>query len=310
VTLDPQVRAYLDGIAAAGLPPAWEQPIETVRRAYAAGGGGLFGPPDPVAVADDVAIAGPGGPLPLRVYRAAATAKEPLAALVWLHGGGWAYGDLESHDALCRTLAARSGSIVVAVDYRLAPEHVFPAALEDAWTALRWAAGAEGAAHGIDGSRLAVGGDSAGGNLAAVCALRARDAGLPLRLQLLVYPVTDARFDTESYLSCDPYGLTRQAMEWFWDLYAPGALRLSPEAAPLRADSLAGVVPAHVLTAEYDVLRSDGEAYAARLAAQGVPVVHTRWAGMNHGFLRLPAVVDRATAAIDEVAAALRAALA
>lgn len=312
MTLDPDVRALLDAAAASGVPPVWEQELGQARTAYAASAQALWGPPEALHAEQDAVLDGPGGALRIRLYHPLPAGGADLrGAIVWLHGGGWVLGDLDSHGSLCRGLAARSGTIVVGVDYRLAPEHPFPAALEDAWAALRWAARAGGAAHGIDPSRLAVGGDSAGGNLAAVCALRARDAALPLRLQLLVYPATDGACDTESYRACaGGYGLTRQAMEWFWSRYAPGSLLLGSEASPLRAPSLAGAAPALVLTAEYDVLRSDGEAYADRLEADGVAVARAHWAGMHHGFLRLPGVVARAGGAVDEVAAALRAALA
>ena len=218
-------------------------------------------------------------------------------------------GDLDSHDSLCRTLAARSGSVVVAVGFRLAPEHIFPAAIVDAWAAVQWLAG-NGASLGIDPLRLAAGGDSAGGALAATVAVKARDSGLPLRLQVLVYPITDCDFSTDSYDECaDGFGLTLDTMAWFWNLYAPGDLRFDPDAAPLRAENLAGVAPALVVAAEYDVLRSEGEAYAARLAAAGVPTTYSPYAGMMHGFFRMPGVVERANVAIDEVAAAVRTAL-
>lgn len=312
MTLDPQVAAYLERVAAAGAPPVWEQELGAARLAYGATAQELWGPADPLDAEEDVVLDGPGGPLPVRLYRPAPAADGARGCLVFLHGGGWVLGDLVSHGPLARGLAARSGAIVASVDYRLAPEHPFPAALDDAWTALRWATGPAAAAHGIDPARVAVGGDSAGGNLAAACALRARDAGIALRLQLLVYPVTDARTDTPSYVAnSDGFGLTRGAMEWYWAQYAPGEAERALECcSPLRAASLAGVAPAHVLTAQHDVLRDDGDLYAARLAAAGVPVEHRVWDGMNHGFLRLPGIVDRAAEAVDACAEALRAALA
>ena len=313
MTLDPQVQAFLDQVAALGLPPVWEQDRAAARAAYGASAERLWGPADPLHAEEDIAVDGPAGPIPVRLYRPAPASAGPLPALVFLHGGGWVLGDLVSHGPLARGLAARSGAIVVSVDYRLAPEHPYPAAVEDGWAALQWAVGAGGAAAGIDTARAAVGGDSAGGNLAAVLALRARDAGLPLRQQLLLYPATDARTDAPSYSECDgPYGLTRAAMAWYWDMYAPDeAQRAQRDCSPLRAaGSLAGVAPAHVVTAQYDVLRSDGEAYAAALAADGVPVQLREAAGLNHGFARLPGLVDAAAAEIDAMAAALRAALA
>ena len=310
MTLDPQVRRFLDNALAAGLPPPFERPLAEVRQGARDAGPALFGEVDAVAGVEDLTLPGPAGPIPVRVYRPLAGGAGPRGALIWLHGGGWVLGDLDSHDPLCRSLAARSGSVVVAVDYRLAPEHVFPAAIADVWAAAQWLAG-NGASLGIDPQRLAVGGDSAGGSLAATVAVKARDAGLPLRLQALVYPITDCDFSTDSYDECsEGFGLTLDTMAWFWNLYAPGELRFDADAAPLRAEGLAGVAPALVLTAEYDVLRSEGEAYAARLAAAGVPTTHTPYAGMTHGFIRMPGIVDRANVAIGEVAAAVRAALA
>ena len=314
MTLDAGIAAYLERVAALGLPPAWELPLEQVRAGYRATSSVLWGEDVPAASSRDIEIAGPGGALPLRLYTPAAPASPaaaPAGTLVWFHGGGWVLGDLDSHDQLCRGLAARSGATVASVDYRLAPEHRYPAAVEDAWAATLWATSEAAARHGLDPARVAVGGDSAGGNLAAVTALRARDVGLRLRLQALVYPVVEGRFDTESYAGCgEGYGLTRAAMEWYWETYAPGEAKLEAEASPLRAATLAGSAPALVQTAEYDVLRSEGDAYADRLAAAGVAVTHTRWAGTNHGFLRLPGVTPVAGAALDELAAALRAALA
>ena len=310
MTLDPQVRRYLDNVLAAGLPPLYGQPLAQVRQSARAAGPAMFGPVDPVAGVEDLALPGPAGAIPVRVYRPAAAGAGPRGALVWFHGGGWVLGDLDSHDPLCRSLAARTGAVVVAVDYRLAPEHVFPAAIVDCWTVTQWLA-ANGASLGIDSLRLAVGGDSAGGTLAATVAVKARDSGLPLRLQALVYPITDCDFSTDSYDECsEGFGLTLDAMAWFWNLYAPGELRFAADAAPLRVESLAGVAPALVLTAEYDVLRSEGEAYAARLADAGVPTTHTPYAGLTHGFIRMPGILDRANVAIEEIAAAVRAALA
>ena len=212
--LDPQARAWLDAGRAAGVLPYQELGIEQARRLIDMNAVDLFGALEEVAGVDDVDLDG----VPGRVYEPTGAGA---GALVWLHGGGWAIGSLESHDPLCRALAARSGSTVVAVDYRLAPEHPHPAALEDAWTATTWAAGAFGP--------VAVGGDSAGGHLAAVVALRARDRGVPLRLQVLVVPVTDYAFETASYAeNATGYGLERKTMEWFWDLYVPGTAQTPP----------------------------------------------------------------------------------
>jgi acetyl esterase len=227
--------------------------------------------------------------------------------LAWFHGGGWVIGSLDTHDALCRRLAAAAGCMVVSVDYRMAPEHRFPAAVDDCWAVTRWLA-EHGREIGADPQRLAVGGDSAGGNLAAVMALRARDAGLGLRLQLLVYPVTDSDLDTPSSLrNATGYGLTRAGMAWFWDHYVPDlAGRAHPDAAPLRAASLAGTAPAHVVVCELDPLLDEGEAYARRLEAEGVPVRLQRYPGMIHGFVRMFAVIDRSHDLMEEMAGALK----
>ena len=310
MTLDPQIAAFLAAGVAAGTPPPYELPLAGARAGMRAAGAAMWGEPATVGAVRDLEIPGPVGPLGVRLYVPVGHAAGTAGTLVWLHGGGWVLGDLDSHDALCRSLAERSGSIVAAVDYRLAPEHVFPAAVDDAWAATRWAASPAAAAHGLDPTRVAVGGDSAGANLAAVAALRARDAGLALRFQALSYPVAEGTFASESYSAfASGYGLTSAAMQWYWETYAPGEAKLHPDASVLRAASLAGAAPALVQTAEYDVLRSEGEAYAARLAGDGVTVAHTRWAGLTHGYLRMTGVASRASDAVDEVAAAVSAAL-
>jgi acetyl esterase len=290
------VAAWLEQVRELGVPAYHEVSPAEGRRMADEAAPKLFGEPDPVHSVEDGVADG----VPVRLYR---PSDGELPALVFCHGGGWVIGSLDSHDALCRTLAARSGCAVVSVDYRLAPEHRFPAAVEDAWTATTWAAQRF--------PRLAVGGDSAGGTLSAVTALRARDRDLPLALQVLVYPVTDFAFDTPSYREHGTsLNLTEETMRWFWEQYLPenedGA---DPEVSPLRAPDLAGVAPALVVTAEFDPLCDEAEAYAARLERAGVPVVLSRYDGQVHGFLRMPAVLDRARGGIDEVAAAVRAAL-
>ena len=218
-------------------------------------------------------------------------------------------GSVQTHHGVCASLAHEAGCAVVSVDYRLAPEHRFPAALEDAWAVTLWASEHASELGGLSGA-LAVGGDSSGGNLAAVVAVWARDRGLPLAHQLLVYPVCDADLETPSYAEfAEGFGLTRSTMRWFWEQYVPAAEeRLTVEASPLRAADLSGVAPAHVVTAEYDVLRDEGEAYARRLEEAGVPVTLSRYDGLIHGFFRMPAVLDRARDALGEAADGLRAA--
>jgi acetyl esterase len=294
---DPQVEAYLRSVVALGLPPLETLTPEQARQNAEAGAEALFGPKEEIASVKDRVIGG----VPCRVYRPSAGA-EPQPTTVYFHGGGWVVGSLETHDGIGRALANRSGSSVVAVDYRLAPEHRFPAAVEDAWAVTKAVAG--------ETERVAVAGDSAGGNLAAAVALRARDRRLQLQLQVLVYPVTDSNLDTGSYATnAEGYGLTRNGMRWYWDHYLGGQDGSQPDASPLRAADLGRVAPALVLTCEHDPLRDEGRAYAHRLRAAGVPVRLVDYEGMIHGFWRMAALIDRAQEAMDEVAGALRAAL-
>jgi acetyl esterase len=295
--IDPGAKAYVDAADAA--PPIWEVTLEDARRGIDAETLEVFGPVDEVASVEDREL--PGG-LRVRVYRP--EADGPLPALVYFHGGGWVVGSLDSHDPLCRRLASRTPAVVVSVDYRLAPEHPFPAAVDDAWAATEWAA-ANALELGAD--RIAVGGDSAGGNLAAVVAQRARDRRLPLALQVLIYPVIDADLDSPGYRGHgEGLNLTRAKMAWYWERYLAGADGFAPEASPLRAADVAGVAPALVQTAEYDPLIFEGEAYAAALEAAGVPVSLTRYDGQIHGFLRLGALCPRAFDALAEIESALR----
>jgi acetyl esterase len=264
--------------------------------------------PEAVAQVDNRHIQGPAGAMPVRIYTPAGQGPFPL--LVFFHGGGWVIGSLDSHDATCRALTNAVKAVVVSVDYRLAPEHPFPAAADDAYAATQWAADHAGALNG-EARRLAVAGDSAGGNLAAVVALMARDRGGPkLAQQVLIYPVTNASFDTVSYLeNGDGYFLTRDMMMWFWNHYASSPVaRSHAYASPLRANDLSGVAPAFILTAEYDPLRDEGEAYAARLRESGVAVQLRRYEGMFHGFFGMTSMFPQSKQAINEVAENLRAA--
>jgi acetyl esterase len=258
------------------------------------------GPALPLPVVADLEADG----VPCRLY----ATKVNAPVFVYAHGGGWCYGSIETVDRFCRRVADRSGCAVLSVGYRLAPEHVFPAALDDVETVLRYVR-REGAALGVDPSRLAIGGDSAGGQLATVAARRQRDAATPLDYQVLIYPVVDPMLASESYDELGRYGLDRAGMRLAWETYVPDpALRFTPDVAPLAAD-LAGMPPTLLLTAEYDVLRDEGADYADALIAAGVPTVHVRYAGMNHGFHRKLAVIDAARVATDQVASCLRAAL-
>lgn len=304
MALDAQARAYLEWLVAAGL-----RPVETLTPAEARGqadrhAADLFGAKEAVDSVVRTDVDSPrrtdGAGVPVRIYSPSAEPDLPMT--VYLHGGGWVLGLVDGFDGVCRALANRTGCRVVAVDYRLAPEHRFPAALDDAWAVTRWAF--------TQAPRVAVAGDSAGGNLAAVVALRARDAGLPLACQVLVYPVTDHRFDRRSYVdNATGFGLTEPAMRWFWDQYLGGADGGHPDASPLRAPSLAGVAPALVVVCEHDPLRDEGVEFARRLREAGVPVHLSEYAGMIHGFLRMPARIDRSREALDEIGLALRRAL-
>jgi acetyl esterase len=309
VALRPEIRALLDQQAASGRPPLHRQSVTQARAFHTEDAAPLNGEPVPVAAVADRAVPGPGGDLPVRVYTP--EGEPPFPIVVFFHGGGWVVGTLDTYDPLCRALAAAVPAVVVSVDYRLAPEHRWPAAVEDAYAATLWASrhAAElgGAQH-----RLAVAGDSAGGNLAAVVALGARDRGGPaIAFQLLVYPALDAAGDTGSWREyADGFYLTAAGMRWYWDHYLGGADGAAPDASPLRAAFLGGLPPALVVTADHDVLRDEGEAYAARLRGAGVAADVRRVEGVVHGFFRWRAVTGAADAALQEAAAALRSALA
>jgi len=306
--LDPQAKAFLDQAAAAGTPPLHALPVPEARQAIRA----LFAvdTPESVAKVEDRKISGPAGQIPIRLYTP--QGKGPLPVLVFFHGGGWVIGDLETHDNTCRELANGAGCIVVAVDYRLAPEHKFPAAPEDCYAATKWVA-LNAASFGGDPARIAIGGDSAGGNLAAAVGVMAADRGAPTFVhQLLIYPVTNYAFDTPSYReNADGYLLTKEGMTWFWGHY----LKTDEDgqnayASPLRARDCRRVPPAFVITAEFDPLRDEGEAYAARLQEAGVPVEVKRYNGMIHGFFSLGHIMAQGKQAVADAVARLRAAFA
>ncbi|MEV7231393.1 alpha/beta hydrolase [Polymorphospora sp. NPDC051019] len=301
MTLHPQVVAAL----AVRPRPTSEVVDADPLAALAAGRAAMLaavpaecGPPVPVASVSDVDADG----VPCRLYAPA----PGVPVLVYVHGGGWAMGNVEIVDAFCRRVADRSGCAVLSVDYRLAPEHPYPAGVDDVETALTWLR-REGL--GLDVSRVAIGGDSAGGHLATVVARRQRDAGRPLAHQVLIYPVIDPAMASDSYRDLGGAGLDRATMARFWDLFVPDpADRAAPDVAPLAAP-LAGMPPTLLITAEYDVLRDEGERYGVELLAAGVPVVTVRYQGVNHGFVRKLAIFDAAAVATDQIAAALRAAL-
>jgi acetyl esterase len=307
--MHPDPAGLMALIRAAGRPPFETlSPVEA-RSAYAASRNVVQLEPQEVAECRDLTIDGPGGALPLRLYRGAGTtAGTPLPCLVFYHGGGWVIGDLESHDALCRALANAAGCAVVAVDYRLAPEHRFPAAALDAQAAMTFVA-REAAGLAIDPSRIAVGGDSAGGNLAAVVALMGRDGMCPAPMfQVLFYPAVDLAMTSDGYaLITEGVPLTSGTMRWFVEHYTPDAKdRLDWRASPLRAASLAGVAPALVVTAGHDPLCDEGQAYARRLEQEGVRVTALHLADQVHGLLTMNRVIAAGGPVIALAAAMLR----
>ena len=303
--LHPDVTALMTAASAA--PPLGSLPPAAMRDSYAAARRALAGPVQEVAAVEDLTIAGPGGPLPLRLYRGSVT-DGPSPCLLFLHGGGWVLGGLDTHDAICRHLATGSNGAVLSVDYRLAPEHPFPAAVEDGMAALHWLAGQAGAL-GLDSTRLAVGGDSAGGNLAAVLALMGRDGTVPRTVfQLLFYPVTDMRMTGESY-AANTAGvpLTADAMGYFIGHYVPDtADRTDWRASPLLAPDLSGAPPAFLLTCGHDPLCSEGQAYAAWLDAHGVPVITVHLPDQAHGILNLGRAIGATPGLLDFAAATLK----
>ncbi len=310
MSLDPQIVAVLEKMKAAGLPDYSELSAPEARALYIKGAKAVESPPEPVARVANRTIPGPGGEIPVRLYTPLEQRALPL--LVFYHGGGWTIGNLDTHDNACRQLANRARCAVMSVDYRLAPEHKFPAAVEDAFAALCWAAD-HAAAHGWDATRIAVGGDSAGGNLAAVCALLARDAGGPaLAFQLLIYPATAKRPESRSHHAfAAGHLLTRRAIRWFMGNY----LRDETDCedwrwAPLAAPDLSRLPPSLVIVAGHDPLLDEGIAYAERLREAGNAVKLSNYQGMIHAFFRMTGVVDEARRAVDEAGAALAAAFA
>ena len=302
--LDPQAKTFLDRLAAAGIPGYEAMALADARRLFR----GVRNSSGPILTMDRVEDRTLGG-VATRIYDPGGPSPKP--AIVFLHGGGWVLGDLDTIDPVCRRLAVGSGCLVVSVDYRLAPEARFPAAVEDGFAATR-AVAEEAEALGIDPARIAIGGDSSGGNLAASAALMARDrGGPPLAFQLLLYPALDPTGASPSYGEfAEGYGLTAVRMRWFWDQYLarPEDAR-HPYAAPARAEDLSGLPPALILAAECDVLRDEAEAYAARLRDQGVAVELRRSAGLIHGFAHLAGLLDAGGRALDEAAATVGEAL-
>lgn len=300
--LDPAAKAVLDTIAALGAPPSHTLAPEALRA------GRVLPPPGPdVHRVEDLEAAGPDGPVPVRVYWPREGADLP--AIVWYHGGGWVIGSVEGDDAHCRRLCNLAQCVVVSVEYRLAPEHRYPAAIDDSYAAFVWTV-QNAKRLGVDPARVAIGGWSAGGNLAAVVAQMLRDRGGPTPVrQVLVVPVTDCAMDTTSYRDNDGYILSLPLMQYFWDHYCPSGIdRSQPYTSPLRAKHLGGLPPAHILTAEYDPLRDEGMAYAEALRTAGVPVEAKVYEGQIHIFLTSTHLFPAGLQALEDAAAGLRAA--
>ena len=311
--LDEDVRKILSVLAPPNAPDLSALSVEDARLAMGATAA-LNANPDPVAKVQNRTIPGPGGAIPVRIYTPETpegpTNPEPLPVLMFFHGGGWVLCNLDTHDGTARRLANHASCIVISVDYRLAPEHPFPAPLDDCCAATYWASENAGDLGG-DPTRLAVSGDSAGGNLAAATALRLRDEGGPkLRHQLLIYPAVDAGCDAASFTeNGSGYFLSADAMRWFWDHYegAP-ADRANPYFAPTCSENLAGLPDATVLTAEFDPLRDEGEAYGRQLIAAGNSCDLVRYDGVIHGFFAMHDLLPKARQAVERAAGNLRAA--
>ncbi|MGA1672499.1 MAG: alpha/beta hydrolase [Ilumatobacteraceae bacterium] len=305
--LDADVADLVRVLAETGAPALSDGTVDEARRNYDAA---PKPDPDPLPHVVDLTVAGPHGEVPIRVYAAVSDPRD-LPVVVFFHGGGWVLSSVDGHDPTARRLAVLTGALVVSVDYRLAPEHPFPAPHDDCWTVTEWLS-REAASIGGDPDRIAVAGDSAGGNLAAGVAIRARDEDLTLRHQCLIYPCIDS--DQAPYASmrenAEGYFLTAADMDWFWDRYVDPSSRDDPRAVPARLEDLSGLAPALVLSAEFDPLRDEAEVYASRLAAAGVPVEIVRTPGVVHGFVTRWHTMSRAHEAHEVIATALRRALA
>ncbi len=305
----PQVQVLLDMMLQMGGADLTDLPLTEARAMFKALSSMEQG--EEVDRVDDRHIPGVDGDIPIRVYTPYAAVGQAHGVLLWFHGGGWVIGDLDTADATCRALANRAGCVVVSVDYRLAPEHQAPAALDDCMTALAWTV-ENFELLGVDASKVAVGGDSAGGNLAALVCQRVRaEFGPDIDFQLLVYPAADLTLSHPSIEeNAEGFFLTKAAIEWFVAHYLADADPKDPRVSPLYADVVAGLPPALVITAELDPLRDEGEAYAARLHEAGVPTQLIRYGGQIHGFMSMPGMLDDAKDALARAGAALRAALA
>ncbi len=306
-TLDTRTQWFLQLLARSGRKPMHMLGVAQARAEFDLFQPVMSGRPATVGEIVDRTIAGPAGRLRVRIYRPAGSVARLLPTILYLHGGGWVIGSLEAYDLPCRFFCARTGCAVVAVDYRLAPEHKFPAALDDAVAAFHWLA-TDWEALGIDPDRIVVAGDSAGGTLAAVVAQQVRGEPRAPCLQWLVYPATDLGGETPSHASCgEGFLLTRADMDWFRSLYLGDPTEIAdPRVSPLRAPDLAGLPPALIFTAGFDPLRDEGRAYAERLAAAGVKTVHREFDSLIHGFVGMRGALQAAARAMDDMVAGLR----
>ncbi len=310
-TLDGRAQWLLQLLARSGQPPMEQMSVAELREAYDTSLMQWGGRPAPVGEIVDRTIEVQRGDAPgrmrVRIYRPAGTVARLLPTILYFHGGGWAVGSLEGYDLSCRFFCARAGCAVVSVDYRLAPEHKFPAAANDAVAAFRWLA-TNAVGLGIDPARIVIAGDSAGGNIAAVAARQLRDDPRPPCLQWLIYPMTDMAFDTPSYASCgENFMLTRAAMAWFRGLYLNDMSEIEdPRASPLRAPDLSGVAPALIYTAGLDPLRDEGRAYSEKLSAAGVKTIYREFDSLIHGFGGMRGILPAGARAMDDMVAGLR----
>jgi acetyl esterase len=307
MTIDPQVQAILDAITLAeanGRPQAHEMSPQEARQFYLDTRGAVSPEPQDVDFVAEIYVDGEAGPIPIRYYRpAGSTETDVLPAVIFFHGGGWVVGDRDTHDVVCRQLANDGGFAVLSVDYRLAPEAKFPAALEDCFSVVKWALkGASGLK--INPERIAVSGDSAGGTLSIACAKMALDQGTPLVFQALIYPATDMHRSTASHTDfANGYLLTSEAQDWYHEQYLSSeADKDDWRASPILIEDLSAMPPAYVMTAGFDPLRDEGKAYADRLAEAGVPVIYKCHEGMIHAFITMGKVIDETSVAITQIA--------
>ena len=304
MSLAPEIKAFLEASAAAALPQVWEAPVDVIRK-NTQSRPALAGPVEPLQEVINRYIPGPTADLPIRIYRP--TSSDNAPAIIYFHGGGWVLNFLDIYDASLARLANQSGATIISVNYQKAPEHPFPIPFDDCYATLLWAI-ANASELKIDATRIGVAGDSAGANLASGVAIKARDNHIPLAFQLLIYPCNDRDFTTDSYIqNATGYGLSTQAMKWFWDQYLQGTAHdENPYAVPMRAKSFKNLAHSIVITAQYDPLLSDGEKYSELLKRDGVGVTYTEYPGMIHGFFTNMAVTPTARVAIDSAAAEIK----